>query len=45
MCSSVPEFHATMKCDYNPLFYKRNKKRPLQVLVKNQDYQMVFTDL
>ncbi|GBP62840.1 hypothetical protein EVAR_44695_1 [Eumeta japonica] len=39
---SLPGFHALTGCDFNPAFFKRGKKRPLNILMKKPEYQQAF---
>lgn len=45
VCRSLPGFHATTGCDYNPSFYRKGKLRPWKLLKKSAEYQQAFTSL
>jgi len=45
LCKALPGFHAFTGCDYNPAFFKKGKKRPFQILAKNEEFQQAFASL
>ncbi|CAF4946604.1 unnamed protein product [Pieris macdunnoughi] len=44
LCSALPGFHALTGCDFNPAFYRKGKKKPLQLLRKSQAYMQALGD-
>ncbi|XP_072389393.1 uncharacterized protein [Diabrotica undecimpunctata] len=42
---ALPALHAFTGCDFNPAFYRRGKKKPLQILMSSETFQQAFLDL
>ncbi|CAF4952709.1 unnamed protein product [Pieris macdunnoughi] len=45
LCSALPGFHALTGCDFNPAFYRKGKKKPLQLLRESQAYMQALGDI
>ncbi|KYN30246.1 hypothetical protein ALC57_00285, partial [Trachymyrmex cornetzi] len=41
----LPALHALTGCDYNPAFYRRGKKKPLDIVMNCPIFQKAFADL
>ncbi|OWR51558.1 hypothetical protein KGM_211269B, partial [Danaus plexippus plexippus] len=42
---ALPALHAFTGCDFNPVLYRRGKKKPLQLLMNLEIFQEAFLDL
>ncbi|XP_077263749.1 uncharacterized protein LOC143898274 isoform X3 [Temnothorax americanus] len=42
---ALPALHALTGCDFNPAFYRRGKKKPLDILMNSEIFQKEFADL
>ena len=45
LCKALPAYHALTGCDYISLFFKKGKVRPLKLLQKDTDAQIVLSKL
>lgn len=41
----IPAFHVLTSCDFNPTFYRKGKKKPLQILRKSPKYIAALIEL
>ncbi|CAH1100877.1 unnamed protein product [Psylliodes chrysocephalus] len=42
MCGSLAGLHAMTGCNYFPALYRKGKKKPLQIILQNEEFQGVF---
>ncbi|XP_018358131.1 PREDICTED: uncharacterized protein LOC108757918 isoform X2 [Trachymyrmex cornetzi] len=45
LSQALPALHALTGCDYNPAFYRRGKKKPLDIVMNCPIFQKAFADL
>ena len=45
LCKALPAYHAFTGCDYTASFFKKAKVRPLKLLQKDTDAQIVLSEL
>lgn len=45
LSSALPGFHAFTGCDFNSAFYRKGKKKPLQILRNSPKYIQALTDI
>lgn len=44
VCNALPGFHTLTGCDYNPAFFHRGKKKPLQKLISCKKLQKALAE-
>lgn len=45
ICNALAGFHALTGCDQNPAFFRKGKKRPYSILLKNENFIAALSDL
>ena len=45
VCKALPALHAFTGCDYSPAFFGKGKKKPLKLVLDDDDLQHTLSDL